>query len=458
MWKSKLWKNRVEVFVFNYEIKIDACEKLFGFKSEIDFKLQKMETFTTRHHRHHRRKNFPVFPKMFTCSAILFAISLHCALSLVSAVPNPVNGPRFSPLLTPPQVLLPPHREEGQSLDDIIYGTSFSGSSLQNFPFLKSAPVEVPRPSVFSTSSPAPSPQATTIQSAGGNIQTQNAPVLPKPVVPPSQTPPSHAFSHNRNNINLVQTFTPPSNAPFKPSRPDFSPPIPASAEEIKVPQTVKHRTPQRKQYTKADLIAAANSIKPAGFDFSKVLIVTPSNNNSIYQQASFPLPLFDTPVYNQLRPLMEMLMKARYNLGGGSVSDSKKVLVIIPKGSGPHTSNLSSGQKANNVVFSNPLLSNNKPSVKHQLQSSATSTSSSKSSPTSKFAILPKSSPGKFATTAKPKSLGFTTTTTKRASKFGGTPTHHAAKATGRKPDKGQDLQAAATVNNKRKSNSIFL
>lgn len=435
-----------------------------------------MRTFLSNHGRGHF---LLVFQKVLLFSVLNVFYAQTFLFTVVSAVPN---GPRFSPLIPPPQVLLPPHRESDQSLDDIIYGTSFSGSALLNNPFASRFPVDVPRPSI-STSSPPPPPPSPPVPPSfnpsqqsffAGNSNT----IFSKPVILPSQ--PRNLSNRPTNNINLVQTFTPPSPPPPPPPSstakqfvfPSSSPSIPfrASAEEIKLPQTLKIRTP-RKQYSKADLIAAANSIKPAGFDFNKVLIVThPSNNNlngsgneatSIYKQVMLPLPLFDTPVYNQLRPLMEMLMRAgKFDVRGGSTNfndNNKKVLVIIPKSSGSNNNanrNLPFGRSATSPgVNNNPLLNNNKQSVKHQLQSSATTTTtSSKSAPASKF-ILPKvPTTRKYTTTAKPKQFSqrFPTTTKQTIKTRSSLPT----KVPLKKSDRGPDLQAAATSNKCEKTN----
>lgn len=413
---------------------------------------------------------------------------------------NGVNLPIGGRLPLPTQVLLPPHREEGQSLDDIIYGIrppppppSHGGNSFRNG-FTGGSRSPSPPP-------PPPPPLSTT-------PVTTTTPRFFLSSTTPTPVKFSHNNIHNHARVSndLVQNFIPPP-APLQaaPTRPLFNaapPPVAphhslnsavpsslSSAEEIKVPQTVKHRPQQRKQYTKADLIAAANSLKPAGFDFNKVLIFSPGSSKfnasvsdkrnalartedvtssnslrSLYEHVMFPLPLFDTPVFNDLRPLMEMLLKQQQQQQGniekgkrGGNNDNSdvnknKVLLIIPK-------NMFPAGRATGVNVQRQ----DKPPSQHQNQQSkpvipSPSNHQSKfvSPSPSKFIIVPKG--GKLTTTNKPKSQSASsfgsTSTTKRTSKQLGNPSTKATtispavKKVAHVSTKGPDLQVAATSN----------
>ncbi|ODN01965.1 Pupal cuticle protein Edg-84A [Orchesella cincta] len=342
--------------------------------------------------------------------SILGLFQLSTFIVTVNCLPNGVPG--LAAVIPPPQVLLPPHREEGQPLDEIyLLGTG------------------------------------------------------------PKRTVPS---LHRAANINVVQTFRPP---PAPPSTAK----TPSSAEEITIPQFPKHRN-HRKQYTKADLIAAANSLRPAGFDFNKVLFVTPQrlasasaaassgnpaggiNNGSklvsvketsdaslvpLYEHVMFPLPLFDTPVFNELKPLMEMLMKeagAKFAKFGAPGDSNKKVLVILPK------SMLTTASGSSLNRNQQPIKQTRTAPIKAQLRNHSQAQSFQKSSTPSqikreqqvapKFIIVPKGT--KLATTSKPKPPPpSSVTTTKRVLK-----SVKSSHTPVKKTEKGSDLQVAATSN----------
>ncbi|CAL8134954.1 unnamed protein product [Orchesella dallaii] len=347
---------------------------------------------------------------------VLSIFQVNNFIVTVNCLPKGVPG--LAAIIPPPQVLLPPHREEGQPLDEIyLLGTG------------------------------------------------------------PKRTVPS---LHRAPNINVVQTFIPPPAPPPSPSSKTSK--APSSAEEITIPQIPKLRSPHRKQYTKADLIAAANSLRPAGFDFNKVLFVTPQrlaaanagaspgghNNGSklvsvkdnsdtslvpLYEHVMFPLPLFDTPVFNELRPLMEMLMKeagTKFSKFGAPGDSNKKVLVILPK-SMLTSSSLRSLERRNQQ----PIKQTRTAPIKAQLQTHSRAQPFQKTSTPSqikreqasepKFIIVPKGTKLRSTTTSKPKLAPSSTfTTTKRVLKS--VKSSHSPPT--KKPEKGVDLQVAATSN----------